>query len=392
MKNKGGVWGVSKRELKRMSSRPLYVFVTLIFPLSAFVIVWAIFCKGVPLDLPVAVNDGDHSALSRQLIRMIDASSTIEVAHRVTDPVSGHRLIREGKAYALIVLQNDFEKNVLSGKAPAVINYYNNGFLLPGSLIARDVRRAVGTLSAGLDQRLRQRRNHMTHVASGAIEPIRVENHELFNPYLNYTYFLVSTLLPNMLQIFVLVMTVYALGVELKDGTAREWLACSGERPWKAILGKLAPYTLLFGIVGLFMNTFLFSYLGVPLRGSPGIIIVATFLMILAYQAVGLFLVSITANLRLALSFSAFYASTAFAFVGVTFPTIGMPLAARIWAGILPLYYFIRIFVDQAMRGVPAVLDLHYMMILLVFVLFVPVFPLFRMGRLMRDEKYWGRL
>jgi len=375
-----------------MSSRPLYALVTLIFPLTAFVIVWAIFCKGVPRDLPVAVNDGDHSALSRQLIRMIDASSTIAVAYRVTDPESGHRLIRKGKAYALIVLQNDFEEHVLSGKAPAVINYYNNGFLLPGSLIARDVRRAVGTLSAGLDQRFRQRRNHMTHVVSGAIEPIRVENHELFNPYLNYTYFLVSTLLPNMLQIFVLVMTVYALGVELKDGTAKEWLACSGERTWKAILGKLAPYTLLFGIVGLFMNTFLFRYLGVPLRGSPGIIVVATFLMILAYQAVGLFLVSITANLRLALSFSAFYASTAFAFVGVTFPTIGMPLAARIWAGILPLYYFIRIFVDQAMRGVPPDLDLSYLAVLLAFVLFVPVFPLFRMGQLMRDEKYWGRL
>ena len=375
-----------------MGSRPLYALMTLIFPLTAFVIVWAIFWKGVPIDLPVAVNDGDHSALSRQVIRMIDASSTIEVSHRVTDPESGHRLIREGKAYALIVLQSDFEQDVLSGKAPAIIHYYNNGFLLPGSLIARDVRKAVGTLSAIVDQRLRQRRNHTTHVVAGAVEPIRVENHELFNPYLNYTYFLVSTLLPNMLQIFVLVMTVYALGVELKDGTAREWLACSGAQAWKAVLGKLAPYTVLFAIVGLFMNTFLFRYLGVPLRGSAGIIIVATFLMILAYQAVGLFLVSVTANLRLALSFSAFYASTAFAFVGVTFPTIGMPLAARIWAGILPLYYFIRIFVDQAIRGVPPDLALSSLLALLAFVVFLPVLAFFRIGKLMRDEKYWGRL
>lgn len=374
-----------------MGSRPLYALMTLIFPLTAFVIIWAIFWKGVPHDLPVAVNDGDHSALSRQVIRMIDALSTIEVSHRVTDPELGHRLIREGKAYALIVLQSNLEQDVLSGKAPAIIQYYNNEFLLPGSVIARDVRKAVGTLSAGLDQRFRQRRNYMTHVVSGAIEPIRVENHELFNPYLNYTYFLVSTLLPNMLQIFVLVMTVYALGVELKDGTAREWLACSGEQPWKAVLGKLAPYTVLFGIVGLFMNTFLFSYLGVPLRGSLEIIIVATFLMILAYQVVGLFLVSVTANLRLALSFSAFYASTAFAFVGVTFPTIGMPLAARIWAGILPLYYFIRIFVDQAIRGVPPDLALSSLLALLAFVIFLPVLAFFRIGKLMRDEKYWGR-
>jgi ABC-2 type transport system permease protein len=383
---------VACREFKRMSSRPLYILVTLLLPLMAFGIIWAIFSRGVPRDLPVAVYDGDHSALSRRLIRMIDSSSAIEVVRRVTDPESGHRLIREGKVYALIVLQRDLQKDVLSGKAPPVINYYNNEFLLPGSLIARDVRNAVGTLSAGLDLRFRQRLGQMTQVRPGGIEPIRIESHVLFNPYLNYTYFLVSTLLPNMLQIFVMVMSVYALGVEFKEGTAGEWLDCAGKHTWKALLGKLLPYTLLFCIVGIFMNNILFRYLGVPLRGSLGLITLAGVLMILAYQAVALLLVSITANLRLSLSFAAFYASTAFAFVGVTFPTVGMPLPAKAWAGILPLYYYLRVFVDQAVRGTPAVLAMTPLAVLMAFILFLPIFPLFRMGRLMSEEKYWGRL
>ena len=165
---------MARREFKRMSSRPLYILVTLLLPLAAFGIVLAIFSKGVPRDLPVAVYDGDHSALSRQLIRMIDSSSAIEVVRQVTDLEPGHRLIREGKVYALIVLQRDLQKDVLSSKAPSVINYYNNEFLLPGSLIARDVRNAVGTLSAGLDLRFRQRLGQMTQVQPGLIEPIRV--------------------------------------------------------------------------------------------------------------------------------------------------------------------------------------------------------------------------
>jgi len=392
MKNKGGIWRVARREFKRMSSRPLYIFIILILPLAAFGIILAIFSKGVPRDLPVAVYDVDHSALSRKLIRMIDSTSTIEVVRRVTDLESGHRLIREGKVYALIVLQRDLEKDVLSGKAPSVINYYNNEFLLPGSLIARDVRNTVGSLSAGLDLRFRQRLSQMTQVQPGIIEPIRVENHELFNPYLNYTYFLVSTLLPNMLQIFVIVMSVYALGIELKEGTAREWLECAKKHTWKALLGKMLPYTLLFCIVGLFMNNILFRYLGVPLQGSLGLITLASILMILAYQAVALLLVSITANLRLSLSFAAFYSSTAFAFVGVTFPMVGMPLPAKAWAGILPLYHYLRIFVDQTVRGMPAVLTVIPLTVLMAFILFLPIFPLYRMGRLMSDEKYWGRL
>ena len=383
---------MARREFKRMSSRPLYILMTLLLPLAAFGMIWAIFSRGVLRDLPVAVYDGDHSALSRQIIRMIDSSSAIEVVRRVTDLESGHRLIREGKVYALIALQRDLEKDVLSGKAPPVIHYYNNEFLLPGSLIARDVRHAVGTLSAGLDLRVRQRLGQMTQARPGVIEPIRVESHGLFNPYLNYTYFLVSTLLPNMLQIFVIVMSIYALGVEFKEGTAREWLACGQQRPWKALLGKLMPYTLLFFIVGLFMNNILFRYLGVPLRGSLGLITLAGFLMILAYQAVALLLVSITVNLRLSLSFAAFYSSTAFAFVGVTFPTMGMPLPAKAWAGILPLNHYLRIFVDQAVRGLPAVQVMTPLTVLMAFILFLPIFPLCRMGTLMREEKYWGRL
>lgn len=392
MKNKVGILRVVRRELKRMSSRPLYILGGLLLPLATFGIISATFSKGVPRDLPVAVYDGDHSALSRQLIRMIDSSSSIEVVRRVTDLESGHRLIRKGKVYALIVLQRDLQKDVISGKAPSVINYYNNEFLLPGSLIARDVRNAVETLSAGLDLRFRQRLGQMTQAQPGVIEPIRVESHGLFNPHLNYTYFLVSTLLPNMLQIFVIVMSVYAIGIELKEGTAREWLECADNRTWKALLGKLLPYTLLFCIVGLFMNNILFRYLGVPLRGSLGLITLAGFLMILAYQAVALLLVSITVNLRLSLSFAAFYSSTAFAFVGVTFPTVGMPLPAKAWAGILPLYYYLRIFVDQTVRGIPAVLAITPLTVLMAFILFLPIFPLFRMRKLMSEEKYWGRL
>ena len=375
-----------------MSSRPLYALLTVILPLVAFGILWATFSKGVPRDLPIVVCDMDHSALSRKIIRMIDASATIKVAHQVDDMESGYRLVQNGSAYSLIVLPKDLQADALELKSPSIIHYYNNELLLPGSLIVKGIRNTVGALSENLDLRSLPKRNQSSFITPGIIDPVRLETHTLFNPYLNYTYYLVSTLLPNMLQIFVVVMTVFAFGIELKDGTAAEWLECAGGHPWKAILGKWLPYTLVFSVVGIFMNSLLFKYIDVPIRGNPWMIMAATVLLILAYQAVGLFLISFVANLRLALSFSAFYASTAFAFIGVTYPTIGMPLAAKAWAGILPLSYYIKFFIDQSIRGIPIEFSIYPIMALMVFILFLPIISIFRMGRIMNNKKYWGRM
>ena len=387
-----GFVAVIVRELRRMISRPLYFVVTLILPLLSFGIFWAIFHQGVPRDLPVAVYDADHSALSRRIIRMIDATSTIKVAYKVSDIGTGRKLILATKSYALIILPKDLERDVYSGKAPHIIEYYNNELLLPGSLINRDVRRVVGTVSAGADLRIRQKRSEMTEAAMAHLEPIKIESHILFNPYINFLYFLVSALLPTMLHIFVLTVSVFAIGVELKDGTAKEWLICAGGSTWRAVAAKLFPYTVIFVVLGLFMNSFLFRYLGVPLRGSSLLIMIATLLMILAYQAIGLLFVTVTANLRLALSFAAFYSSTAFAFVGITFPTMAMPLPGKIWGGILPLSYYLKIFVDQSIRGAAISASIPAMIALIVFLFVVPIVPIWRFRKLMCDKRYWGRI
>ncbi len=123
----------------------------------------------------------------------------------------------------------------------------------------------------------------------------------LFNPYTNYLYYLAGSLIPTMFHMFVLLMSVFALGTELKYGTAGELWRLSGESCPVAVAGKLLPYTVIFSIDALLMHALLFSYCGIPLRGSAALILLATFMMILAYQALGVFLITVTANIRLAL-------------------------------------------------------------------------------------------
>jgi ABC-2 type transport system permease protein len=85
------------------------------------------------------------------------------------------------------------------------------------------------------------------------------------------------------------------------------------------------------------------------------------------------------------------YSATAFAFSGVTFPAMGMVLSAKIWSSILPLTYYIRIFVDQSMKGSPVSVSLPDLCILSLFVFGGFVFSYFRMEKVLNNPTYWGR-
>jgi ABC-2 type transport system permease protein len=342
--------------------------------------------------MPVVVCDGDGSALSRQLIRMIDASATLAVTGTVRDTIEGAASIRKGSAYAMVYIPRDLERDVKRGAAPAVVLYYNNQWLLTSGLVYRAAREAVGTLSAGLDVRTRMMKGEGPAEALDRFEPIRTDLHPLFNPNLNYRYFLLPALFPGMLQAFIIMVTVRALGSELKHGTAGEWLAAAGGRPWVAVLAKLLPSGVCFTVLMVFMLAALTRFANVPLYGSLEVILAGSFLFVLAYQSMGFALVAISANLRLANSLAGFYTGPALAFAGITYPALGMPPAAKVWSSCLPLTHYLHLLLEQALRGAPPQASMHALVVLAAFVVVPPVLLMPRLGRLLRDPDCWGRL
>lgn len=386
-----GTAAVFHREVQRMTSRPLYLLFTLVVPVVTFLLLWAIFSRGVVQELPVIVCDRDESALSRHLARMIDATPSMKISRRVGDMAAGRELLMRREGYALILFPHDLERDVFRGRSPQAVCYYNNQFLVAGSIINRDFHQVVETLSteyAGHSRLIFGEKISGIH-AHG--EPIDIDSHILFNPQLSYLYFLGSTLMPSMLQIFVLMMTVFCIGIELKEGSAGQWLQTAGHNAGKAMAGKLLPYTLLYLIVGLFMQALLFWYLDVPLKGSALMIILSTSLLVLACQAVGALIVALMGNLRMSLSSSAFYSLPAFAFSGVSFPFPGMSFLGKAWSLLLPLTYYLELFVDQSLRGTPEVSSLRPLLLLGLFcVLIVPA--TLRLKQLMKDERHWGLL
>jgi len=387
-----GVLTVARRELRRMSTRILYPLLVVVSPLLSFALLWVIFAAGTIRDLPVAVVDLDGSPLSRRLVWMLDASPTMAVTHWVGSGLAAEELMLRGEIYAAVLIPRDLERDVLRGARTSVVLYRNSQLLVPSSLVRRDAMAAVGTLSAGIEILRREAGGGTPTQALERLEPVRSDRHALFNPWLNYVYLLVSSLLPTMLQIFVLVAAVHAVGIELKEGTGPEWLASAGGSVIRAICGKLLPYTVGFLLMAWFMVAFTLRFMGVPLHGDLTTALAGTTLFILAYEGIGVVLAAWFANLRFATSAAAFVATPAFAFVGLTFPTMAMPPVAQAWGALLPLTHYLRLLVEQVMRGAPPAASLPELGALAAFFVVTPLLATRRLGKVLTDGRYWGRL
>ena len=357
------------REIKRMTSHKTYLFITLIGPLLSFIVVMNIFVAGVPSSLPVAVIDNDQSASSRKLIRMIDAT---RIAHITETPESlekGRDLMLKGLCDAVIVIPGNFEADVLRGSSSQVTLLVNNTNVVKGGLLQSGIYKTVSTFSTGVKVQTAMKSGAEESQALEQVYAIRLDSRPLFNPYTNYSYFIATALMPLLVVVFTLLGSIYTIGMEIRTGSGRSWLQTANNSITTALAGKLLPYIFLMLVNVAVMNYIMVHHLGFPLKGYWGAIMLGQLLLIIAYQMVGVVMLSITGNTRLSLSLASAYAMMAFTFSGLTFPIIGMPLIAKIFAHLFPFTYWMELFIGQGLRGEPLLQTILPLLALILFCL-----------------------
>lgn len=379
------------REIDRMTGSSIYLFTTLIGPLISFVILLSIFSDGVPRNLPVGMVDKDNSSLSRKITMWIGASPEAEIAMHFPNQEEAYRQMEEGKLDAVVIIPEGTEKNILKGGSQSIPVFINNANMLKGGFLQKGIYKSLATLSGGIKLQLAMKNGLPERQARAKIQPVKLQQHVLFNPFGNYSYFLLSALLPLMIVVFSLLSAVFAVGVEVREGTGPDWLNHSGGSLIVGLAGKLLPYTILLMVDVIVMNVVLFIRMGTPLQGSFAFIMLGEAAMIFTYQLLGVLLVSVTANLRLGLSLASAYAMMALTFSGLTFPQFAMPVVAEVVSYFFPFTYWVKIFISQAMRGEDI---LHGIIHLSAFILFVLLSVSFlpRLKRLLKNEKYWGKI
>src|SRR5438045_7894497 len=162
------------REVGWLRRRPFLLGLTTIVPLAQMAFLAAIFSAGLATRLPIGVLDLDSSDLSRTISRMVDATPDSAVAVRVGDLAEGRNLILSGKIHGLLLLPLNLQRDVLSGRRPEVVFFYNTQTLTTGNLTVRGVNAAVPAVAAGIRLSLRTARGEPIEAAQSDILPIPV--------------------------------------------------------------------------------------------------------------------------------------------------------------------------------------------------------------------------
>lgn len=349
------IGNVLKRELRMMFGRPIYLFSTVFVVAFGYLFFLTLINEGLPERLPVAVVDRDNSAISRRLARELNTTPMTEVVAGCANFGEARELMQRGEIYGFIDIPAGFYGNLLSGKRPQISFYVNNAYLIAGTLSYKDML-TMSTLASSAYQREVLRAKGMNDEAiMGKIQPIVIDTHQIGNPWANYGVYLTNVLMPGVLQLVILLMTVYCIGVELKSKSSREWMNESGGSLAVALTGKLLPYSVMFIILGIAGNVLLYKFAGFPMQGSLLRFSASTVLFVLAHQAIGILMIGLFPVLRDAISFAALYGILSFTYAGFTFPIEAMPPLAQGASVLFPIRHYFHIYVNEALLGAPFV-------------------------------------
>ena len=368
---------VLKRELGRFCSTPRLWWLLVFIPVLVTMTLWLTFLERIPQDLPVVLVDLDQTPQSRQLQRAFDAAPGIGLVSVEPDMGKAKAHVRRGQAHAVLVIPADFSRGLVRGEQPRIQVYVNRQASTSGNVVLSNI--SITTITASFGAGL----------SVGVLPAMLVDARPLFNPGLDFSRFLALPLTVAVLHVLMVVVAIDVTGRELRERTAGQWLASAGGRAGIALAAKLLPYFAWFCLFGAVLLWLMVRSLSVDIQGSTSFWLFGWMCLVAACFGLGVFLVALLDNLRLATSVASVLVSPAFAYSGMTFPTMAMSGFAAYWSLALPLGHYLHFQTGQLAMGSSAHASFVHLACLLVFAL-LPFFTLGRWQRLLSDERMWG--
>ena len=388
MKYISQILNIALRELNIIVRKNhIYGFCMVVFPFMLVLFFTTMLDEGIPQDLPIGVVDQDNSATSRGLIRNLDAMQNSRVIYRFANITEARNAMQEGKVYAYIYIPDGTASKLLAGRQPKISYYYTMTCLTAGSMASKDMK-TIGMLgSAAVGQATLSAKGASPTQIKAALQPITIDAHMIANPEGSYNYSLTTVFVPGILMLFMALLSAYALGMEMKFDTGKEWLARADGNIVVAIIGKYIIHALIFLLVIFLYQYYIFNVLHFPRLGGTWSIVRLTVLQVVSSLGFGIFSFGLMPSLRMSMSVCSLWYVLSLSMCGSAFPIAGMdpPLQAISW--LFPLRHYWMLYQATVLNGFP-VIDVWFHLVALVAFALLPWFVIRKVKNAMLNYVY----
>ena len=381
------IWTVAKRELKILYTNRIYGFCMVVFPLLAMVFFTSLMDEGLPEDMPVGVVDLDNTTTSRGLIRRLDAFQSSRVVAHYPSVAEARRAIQENHIYAFLYIPKGTTEELLASRQPKISYYYNMASVMSGSLLMKDLKTISNLGSAAVGQATMRAKGYTPQQIQTFLQPIRIDLHQIANPWTNYNVYLSTVLVPGVMMLFMFLISAYSLGMELKFDRGREWIAKADGNIVVAIFGKYLPHVMVFLTLIFFYEFYIYGVLHFPRTGGVWMIVLLSLLEVFGSIGFGIFAFGLMPSLRMSMSVCSLLAVLSFSLAGSAFPVMGMdtPIQALTW--LFPLRHYYMLYQITGFNGFPLIDAWFHLVALIAFTL-LPWFVLSKIKNAMLTYVY----
>ena len=347
------IWQLMKREMKILYKNPIYGFCMVAFPLLVMMFFTSMMSEGLPEELPVGVVDQDNTSTTRSLVRRLDAFQNSKVVARYPSMAEARRAIQENQIYAFLYIPKGTTDQLLAQRQPKISFYYSMTSVTSGSLLMKDLKTISVLGSAAVGQATMRARGFTDRQIQTFLQPIRIDLHQIGNPWTNYNVYLSTMLIPGCMMLFIFLISAYSIGMELKFRRGTEWLRMADNNIVVAILGKFLLQTLIWLAVIYCYEYYLFGILDFPYQGSPWTLVLLGLMEVLAAQGFGIFAFGLMPSLRMSMSICSLWAVLSFSMAGSAFPIMGMDGALQALSWLFPLRHYFMLYQICVFNGFP---------------------------------------
>ena len=378
---------IALREMKILRKNPIYGFCMVVFPLLAMFFFTSMLDAGLPQDLPVGVVDLDNTSTTRALTRKLDGMQNSRVVAHFQSVAEARHAMQENEIYGFLYFPKGTTSNLMSARRPKISFYYSNVSLAGGSMVMKDLKTVTTLGSAAVGMATLRAKGATDQQIQAFLQPIRIDLHQVANPWSNYNVYLSTVFVPGIMMLFMFLISAYSLGMELKFNRGKEWIEKADGNIVVAILGKYLPHAVVFLLLISFYQFYIYHVLQFPHVGGWAMIILLSVLSVFGSIGFGIFAFGLMPSLRMSMSICSLWGVLSFSLAGSAFPAMGMDPALQALTWLFPLRHYYMLFQITVFNGYP-IIDAWFHLVALIGFTLMPWFVISKVKNAMLTYVY----